>query len=199
MGASLGVLLLAALLQSLLPLQSLPVVRGQESRVEPVCGLALRRVSNSPAPVESGVLLAFSEDVAPRAVAIKGNRLAWFEPADDLRHDLALRFADGTQVTAGNAARGHALAFLCAAKGPFQVECLTHQRVLFTGFILAGDWVTVCAHEGCRFSALPDGDYASVFWTTTGGKQPGPVIHVRGGVLTPSEVKGYLLKVEEPD
>ena len=159
----------------------------------------MRRVSNSRAPVESGVLLSFSEGVAPRAVAIKRNRLAWFEPADDLRHDLALRFGDGRKATAGYAARGHALAFLCAARGPFQVECLTHQRVLFTGFVLSGDWVTVCGREGCRFSALPDGDYASMFWTAIGGKQPGPVIHVRRGILTPSEVNGHLLKVEAAD
>jgi hypothetical protein len=194
MGVFLGVLLLTA------RLHSGPAAQRPENRAAQVCGLALRRVSNSPAPVESGVLLSFSEGVAPRAVAIKRNRLAWFEPADGLRHDLALRFAGGSKMTAGSAAaRGHALAFLCAARGPFEVECLTHQKILFTGFILAGDWVTVCGREGCRFSALPDGDYASTFWTAIGGKQTGPVIHVRGGVLTPSEANGHLLKVEEAD
>jgi hypothetical protein len=193
MGVFLGVLLLTT------RLRSFPAAQGPENRAEQVCGLALKRVSKSRAPVESGVLLSFSEGLAPRAVAIKRNRLAWFEPADDLRHDLALRFADGSRMSAGSAARGHALAFLCAARGPFEVECRTHQRVLFTGFILAGDWVTVCGREGCRFSALPDGDYASTFWTAIGGKQPGPVIHVRGGALSPSEANGRRLKVEEAD
>lgn len=180
-------------------LQSRPMPQAQESGFQPVCGVALRRVSNSPPPVESGVLLSFSESVSPRPVAIKSNRLAWFEPTDDFRHDLVLRCADGSEMTAGYAARGHALAFLCATTGPFQVECLTHRLVLFTGLILAGDWVTVCVHEGCRFSALPDGDYSSVFWTAIGSKQPGPVIHVRGRVLTPSTINGYLLKLEEAD
>jgi hypothetical protein len=186
-----GALLLAT------QLQSVPMVRDRETRVEPVCGLALRRVSPSPAPVESGVLLSFSEASSPRPVAIKLNRLTWFEPADDLEHELAIRFADGNQMTAGRAARGHALAFLCATRGPFQVECLTHGRVLFTGFILAGDWVTVCVRDGCRFSVLPDGDYSSVFWPAVGRRQSGPTIHVRGRNLTPGVINGYLLKVDE--
>lgn len=164
----------------------------------PICGLALRRISPSPSPVESQTLFSFSEP-HERHVAVKFGRLVWFEPADDLEHDLALQLAGGIRSTAGYCARGHAVAFFCAAEGPFQVECLTHRRILFTGFVLDGDWVTTCDSRGCRFDVLPDGDYSSVFWTSSGKRGQGPVIHVRDRVFLPGAINGYLLKHEETD
>ncbi len=139
----------------------------------------------------------FAESAAPRAVALKCNRLAWFEPTDELSHDLALRLSGGNRSSAGYSARGHAVAFLCDREGPFQVQCLTHGKILFTGFILDGDWVTICDDHGCPFAVLPDGEYASTFWTSAGHKRSGPVVHVSHRRISPPAIEGYELEVED--
>lgn len=184
------------LLFSLLPTRPPAPVDANRSRS--TCGLALRRISPSPPPVESQTLFSFSE-AHEGHIAVKFRRLVWFEPDDDLEHDLALRLAGGTRLTAGYSARGHAVAFLCSTEGPFQVECLTHQRTLFTGFVLDGDWITTCDSHGCRFDVLPDGDYSSSFWTSSGKREKGPVIHFRDHVFRPGAINGYVLREGETD
>jgi hypothetical protein len=185
-----GFFLLATLLRSL------TWTANAEIHGVPTCGLALRRISPSPGPIESGTLLLFAES-APRTAALKRNRLAWFEPTDELSHDLAFRLSGGNRSSAGYSARGHAVAFLCDREGPFQLECLTHGKILFTGFVLDGDWVTICDDEGCRFAVLPDGEYASTFWTSAGQKRPGPVVHVSHRKISPPAIEGYELKLED--
>jgi hypothetical protein len=177
-------------------LRSLPWAANAEIHSAPICGLALKRISPSPRPIESATLLVFAES-APRAIALKCNRLAWFEPTDELSHDLALRLSGAIRSSAGYCARGHAVAFFCDREGPFEVECLTHGKILFTGFILDGDWVTICGDHGCLFAVLPDGDYASTFWTSVGQRRPGPVVHASHRVISPSTIEGYEIKVED--
>jgi hypothetical protein len=77
------------------------------------------------------------------------------------------------------------------------VECITHGKILFTGFILEGDWVTICDDHGCQFAALPDGEYASTFWTSAGQKHSGPVVHASHRKISPSTIEGYELKMED--
>ena len=80
-------------LATLLP--SLPWIPNADSHHVPICGLALKQTSPSPRPIESGMLLVFAES-APRAVALKRNRLVWFEPTDELSHDLTLQVISST-------------------------------------------------------------------------------------------------------